>query len=620
MRKYGWIRSSLVVGTLASGAFLATGLWATGQCRGAEDPPAKVAALIGELGSPHYATRERAANELSQLGLEAFDALHAAQNNDDIEIAERARYILHSMKVVWSRSNDSADVKRLLKDYGRQSEAERLSRIVQLGALDDAAGLDALCRLVRYELSLPLAKEAALVLVSNSQFAEPQYRQALSDSIALQIRNSQRAPARWLSTYLRTLEDPAAEVANWQQLIRAEQQLLAQGSSEPDAITSNKIVRGLWRWHAEYLKKLGRDEEAFQAMRETIALMDDKREQLVEIIDWLMQQKAWVVVDELAEKQPASFAEEPFLLYLLAEAQAEQGNKEKSEKTAQQAFEIAPMETSRHLIVAYSLQERGRFAWSEREYRGVISGSEMISREGLDARSMLAEMLHDQQRDKEAAAALADAVKAIEADPMVADNVNNVSRRSPAELRSRMHYFVSLDHSSRNEFDLAKQALQKGVDANQEDADLLIAMFQLPTDDKAWKKKTGELIDKAADGFKGMIEQMQRLTDETDQESHLSEAKNMQAMFCNQYAWLVGNSQGDVQDAIRMSKRSLEIRPEAAGYMDTLAHCYYRAGEYENAVKWQAKAFKLDPHSGQISRMLAKFEKALAESKAKPAN
>lgn len=89
--------------------------------------------------------------------------------------------------------------------------------------------------------------------------------------------------------------------------------------------------------------------------------------------------------------------------------------------------------------------------------------------------------------------------------------------------------------------------------------------------------------------------------------------------MCNQLAWLVGNTFGDYDEAVRLSQRSLEIRPDYAGYLDTLGRCYYAKGDFENAIKYQSQAVKLDPHSGQIQRQLALFKKEqAAKGGAKP--
>jgi tetratricopeptide (TPR) repeat protein len=87
----------------------------------------------------------------------------------------------------------------------------------------------------------------------------------------------------------------------------------------------------------------------------------------------------------------------------------------------------------------------------------------------------------------------------------------------------------------------------------------------------------------------------------------------------NQWAWLIGNTEGDYQKAIRYSHRSLElIPPEAgedagAGFLDTLGRCYYAAGDYENAVKYQRQAIEKVDYMQVMRRQLALFEKALAE-------
>jgi tetratricopeptide (TPR) repeat protein len=574
----------------------------------------RVSALIEQLGSSHYATREKAAAELSQLGLDAFDALHAAQLNPDVEIAERARYLLNSMKVTWSRPGDSADVKRLLKDYSQHTQVDRRTRIDQLARLEGAGGLEALCRLVRFEMSTVLAKEAALAIMTRPQFAEAAQRDALHQAIEQQIGPSKRDVAKWVYDFEKTLDDPAAMASVWHERIAAERKLL---NEKREKLTDNKIVRDLYRWQAELLQKLERSDEAIDSVRQMIALSDGSQQQLLEIIDWLMQRKAWPVVDEVVLKFPDKFQTDPSLMYRLAEAQVERGDTTAGEKTSDAAFGLDPPNSRQHLEVAFRLQERGRFAWSEREYRSVIKTSEMLTGFGVIARSMLAEMLHDIQRDADAATALADLVQAMEADEAVAEAVTDLGGRSSAEIISRLHFFTAKDHLANGRIDKARAALEKGAVANPQDADLLIAMYRLPNADDAWKKKTDALITAAGDYFKQLIEAAQASLDDLDN-AQLSEYTKIElATNCNQYAWLIGNTRGDFDEAIRLSQRSLEIRPETAGYMDTLGHCYFTKGDLENAVKWQAKAAKLEPHSGQIVRALEQFQKAAAEKKGK---
>src|SRR5688500_8371851 len=51
----------------------------------------RIEELIRQLGSPRYTERRAAANELRQIGAEAFDLLNAATGNSDPEVAASAQ-------------------------------------------------------------------------------------------------------------------------------------------------------------------------------------------------------------------------------------------------------------------------------------------------------------------------------------------------------------------------------------------------------------------------------------------------------------------------------------------------------------------------------------------------
>ena len=70
----------------------------------ASDPDA-VAKLVQQLGSDQFALRRRAEEELTRLGPAAQEQLKLAEQSNDLEIAERASYILQSMR----RQGEKAD-------------------------------------------------------------------------------------------------------------------------------------------------------------------------------------------------------------------------------------------------------------------------------------------------------------------------------------------------------------------------------------------------------------------------------------------------------------------------------------------------------------------------------
>src|SRR6185436_9116846 len=89
---------------------------------------AKIAHWINQLGDSQYATREKAQEELRRLGTAAFDELLAAQDHPDIEIAQRARYLVRSIPVAWTLDTDPAEVKSFLTNFGELSRSERKTR------------------------------------------------------------------------------------------------------------------------------------------------------------------------------------------------------------------------------------------------------------------------------------------------------------------------------------------------------------------------------------------------------------------------------------------------------------------------------------------------------------
>ncbi len=75
----------------------------------------------------------------------------------------------------------------------------------------------------------------------------------------------------------------------------------------------------------------------------------------------------------------------------------------------------------------------------------------------------------------------------------------------------------------------------------------------------------------------------------------------------------MGNTEGNYQEALECSLKSLELRPDTSAYLDTLGRCYFAVKDYQNALKHQRMAVERDPHSKQMRRQLALFEKAAAE-------
>ena len=142
-------------------------------------------------------------------------------------------------------------------------------------------------------------------------------------------------------------------------------------------------------------------------------------------------------------------------------------------------------------------------------------------------------------------------------------------------------------------------------------------MYRFKKADEAWKARTRDAIENTVTDQFDEIQQLEQEYRTVEGVSRKDTVGYELARVCNQYAWLVGNTFGDFKLAVKLSHRSLDLRKDAPGYLDTLGRCYYAADDLENAIKYQKQAVELDPDSQQMRRQLKMFETALKEKEAK---
>ena len=146
-------------------------------------------------------------------------------------------------------------------------------------------------------------------------------------------------------------------------------------------------------------------------------------------------------------------------------------------------------------------------------------------------------------------------------------------QRSSAAVESRMHYFFALHSAAQGNRDKQIEHLRKGIESDPSDADVLIAMFRLAEPDQEWRKTTSQAIRSVAGLFHQQVaearEVLNRL-ERTNDNSQKIAAYRQGLRRCNQFAWLIGNTEGDFQEALRCSQESLRLIPDYATFLDTL--------------------------------------------------
>ena len=566
----------------------------------------RIQQLIKELGNPRYTVRRAAANDLRQIGAEAFDSLHAATEDADPEIAASANYLLRQIAVRWVQPDDAPLVRSVLRQYAQETEAARVLSVEQLARLPQGGGVTALCRIARFDRS-PLVSRTAAIAIIRPKDAATARPPIDANLVEQQLGASTRTGAVWLHQYLAQVRDPAASIPNWKQLVDQESARLEKAGE-----TSNEIVIRL-QWNlAELYRQVG-DQPAIIALLDRMVELtgDTSDETIVNLLVWLTGNKSWDVLDAFLAKNQARMEQSKRPLYYAAMARAKQGKKEDAEKLASSAAEIQTQDSLEGVATARDLEEHGHFEWAVREYHRAIDKQPVSAVLPMIARISLASLLHDHEREKDAADVVEPLVKAVQGNGQIAQEYaklrdsygERVDLPKPDAIAARYHYYRACQYQAENDLSRARGELDLAINFDDEDADVLIAMYRFPEADPKWR-------DSVKQKLRQLIQDFQQKIDE--------DPSNPSPY--NQWAWLVSNTEGDFQKAIRYSHRSLELNAgrEAgeASFLDTLGRCYFAAGDYENAVKYERMAVAKIDYMQVMQRQLAEFEKALADKTA----
>ena len=330
--------------------------------------------LIEQLGSPQYSARLAAANEIRKIGPEAFDRLHLATENPDPEIAASANYLLRQIAVRWTRSDDSATVRRLMRGYNNRDDGGRQRVIQGLAALPDGEGVAALCRVARFDRTPLLSRLSAMAIVQSGddvaqgQPSHPAIDPAIFDR---ELGQSSRPPVLWLRQFQIQLRDPAESVAGWERLIDEETQRLDVEVNETSPAIASALLWNL----ADVYRQLGKTHELVQTADRVLTVGGADSERLLgTFLQWLVQHESWDALDELAAAHNDQIQKSKRTLYLLALARTKQGKADAAEELARRAAQLTPAKPLDGLNAAQLLVALGQFDWAMREYQTGIEG------------------------------------------------------------------------------------------------------------------------------------------------------------------------------------------------------------------------------------------------------
>ncbi len=595
--------------------------------------PSEARRLVEALGSDSYATRLQARVKLERMGLEAIDELRRASNDLDSEISLTAKSIVGSYSIVWFTSDDPDIVSETLEGYGAESIAERQARILILAEFPDRIGLPALVRIARFESSAVLSQRATIEILGQAIAKDPAKRKANAAIIEKGLGLAARQATEWLQVYANDLATGQYSAEEWRSLVRKQRDAVDSLSSEEMTRAS---ILSLVRICAIQAASLGNKEEALRLATENLDLVPATTNDLIEACNWATDNQLYQLVFELYTKNRPMFDRSAILLYGYAFALLSKGDEEEAARVAEDAFRSSPLGQAKDTLeamqpreleeiamvrrgIAVSLRARGMFDWAEREYEHVIDSVPVVDINSVLCRSDLSMMFGELGRHQEVVDLLGPLLERLEK-----DDEFDAKIKADANIAmyikgwgARVEYHKALldlekyaDGDTQDEaiLDKARQRMLAAYLANPRDIDVLIKMYKTEGD-KAWRAAVKTQLTSAESvrlttikNYKNALGKRFPNAVQTEYEGKLAEA-------LNNYAWLICNTEGDYQQALKFSLESLEFREDSAK-LDTCGRCYFALGDLDNAVRVQKRALALEPHSPPLKRQLREFEQA----------
>lgn len=601
--------------------------------------------LIEQLGDPNYSIREQAKNELERIGYVTLDQLQAASYHRDPQIANTARFMVNSNQFAWTSDFDPPRVREILSNFAVSENEGKALYIDELARLEREEGIPGLCRLARYEANGALAKRAAIYVLKSPLRAE-QTPETRNRRIAALMEDGASTACKWV---LEHAKSPAQfDLTFWREQLSQEQKLLASRSTE----TNDFVLTNLGRWIVEQCASQPEHRSDAIAIAQSLVdqmdlananALDDKSTKSIEFAQWVLGAGLHESVRyQHSQLKYRVVLREPILSYYLAESYLQANDVDTAEKIAKNALAGIPSAADgtewkeptdergdalrtrlegaigyrnqsskeKKRIIAEKLADRGLFAWAEAEYK-LAADDDLTLVSTMTNLLLLADLQHSQDRFADARDTLAKFQSRYEKERMFRDQMTDLS--IPTSRVLSQYYLYAGDAAQHSGMaDEAADHYHRSLEIYPENVDALIGLYKIDIDQTQAdrrKKKHAEITDQ-------LRIQARELEEASRQANSMQYAAivNDLVLALNSFAWIVANTEGNVEEAIVFSRQAISLNPNDAALIDTLAHCYYAAGRWADAVEQQRKAVALKPSDPSMKKALKRFEEKLTQN------
>ncbi|MBI5683728.1 MAG: hypothetical protein HZC54_01475 [Verrucomicrobia bacterium] len=559
-------------------AALALAAPARGDVAGADAVARDIKWQIKNLGDDSAVLRDLAMQKVARYGMTAADALVRALTTAPPAALPHVRELLARLPL--TSPDDPPEVAKALQNYSQLQASSRQETGYRLTALPIEKSAPALLRLIAYEPNEFVAWQLAVRMrpwVSKCRdmilaaHLPPRPATLRLLAWAKPDRAVERMEQAWALARERLKAGGDTESAGLLSLVTTELTTLYRQKKQYD------IIETCWRQVADETK----DPNA--ALNLLALLIEHNQPQRVEA-EW-KHCAGWLAGD-------------PRALYLLARAAGARGDTQLERDFIATARSLAPHDAEQHLFVGTYLMQRRWLDLAAGEFQRVL---DMVGADEGDrafevtARLRLADIhSHRRQPDKEAeqldaAIHLYRVFEEKGGGAVITDQINN--------LKCRLLLLEASRHGKSGNLAAQEKALRETLKLTPNHPDAVIALVELLRKRGA-AQEAAELVKSSSEHYRT------RLAEQPD------DAENH-----NNLAWLLANTETSLDEARKLSQKSLEIQPDTAAYLDTLAEVHLRLGQAARAVEFQKQAVELEPESLDLADRLKKFEAAAAKAK-----
>lgn len=604
--------------------------------------------LIEQLGDPNYAKREYAKNELERIGYVTLDQLQAASYHRDPQIANTARFMVNSNQFAWTSDFDTPRVREILNNFSVSETEGKALYIDELARLEREEGIPGLCRLARYESNGALAKRAAIHVLKAPLRVE-QSLATRQKRIAALMEDGESTACKWVLAH--TMSTTNFDLTFWKSQLVQEQQLLASRSSE----TNEFVLTNLGRWVIEQCSV--KPELRLDAVRiaeslvdqmglDNVNSLDDKSTKAIEFAQWLLGVNLHEVVRYQHSKLKYRVVlREPILSYYLAESYLQANQKELAETIANNALEGKPSNADgtewkeptlekndalrarlegaigyrnqsskeKKRLIGEKLASRGLFAWAEAEYKQAAD-DDLTLVSTLISLLALADLQHSLDRFADARDTLARFQSRYEKERMFRDQMRDMPIPTSKVLSQYYRYSADVANQAGNKNE-AIEDLFRSIELDPENVDSLIGLYKIDCDLDQTKRRQQKHA-QITDLLRLQAKEIEEISRQATSLQYATIVRDLVEAL-NSYAWIVANTEGNIEEALAFSRQAVTLQPNDAALLDTLAHCFFSAGRWADAVEQQRKAVALKPHDPSMQKALKRFEEKLNDSNTK---